>query len=209
MTLPAIISKKQSVETITRLKRSYSILSQAFKMAEVKNGTIDSWTEWDDAEEIINKYLIPEIKGAKSYGKAQNSVLALCYDENSKLHSNANVLFQYSWMDGVHISSPFFTEKTASFLLQDGSCIGLNPKDVEVYVNNVFVDVNGPKPPNIAGEDLFFFTIDNNALRPYGYNWNYEDMISSSVTNACNRKSFHGGFVCAARVISDGWQIKY
>ncbi len=217
MTLPAIIQKKNEIETVTKLKKSYSVLNQAFKMAEVKYGDISDWAEWNDAEVILDKYIIPEIRGVKKYGKATNSKLALCYEPNFKLHNpETDNSSQYTWMDGVHISSPFFTNKTASFKLNDGSCIGLNPSkelptedsDDLRFFYNIFIDINGMRGPNVAGEDLFFFTINNNAIRPYGYNWSYDD-ISSTKDNACNRKANLGGYTCAARIMSDGWTIKY
>lgn len=212
MTLPAIIQKKNEIETVTKLKKSYSVLNQAFKMAEVKYGDISDWAEWNDAEVILDKYIIPEIRGVKKYGKATNSKLALCYEPNFKLHNpETDNSSQYTWMDGVYISSPFFTNKTASFKLNDGSCIGLNPNtiyDNSRYHYNIMIDINGVSGPNIAGEDLFFFTIHNNVLRPFGYDWSSGD-ITSTKNNACNRKAALGGYTCAARIMSEGWEIKY
>ena len=221
LTLPAIIQKQQKVEAVTRLKKSYSLINQAFKMAESKNGPIDSWAEWDDAEVILDKYIIPEIRGAKKYGKATDSRLALCYDANSKSHIyGEDKVTQYTWFNGVYISSPFYKNVTASFKLPDGSCIGLNPssyKDENVedsgvlttYGTNIFIDINSSKGPNIAGDDLFFFVLDKNTIRSYGYNWPKEDIASQSKSNSCHRKSNLGGYTCAARIMSEGWQIKY
>lgn len=213
MTLPAIIQKKNNAETLAKLKKAYSTINQAFKMAEVKYGDIADWAEWDDAEVILDKYIIPEIKGAKKYGKAQNNKLALCYDSSFKLHNptgeNAS---QYTWLSGTYISTPFLANQTASLKMADGSCLGLNPlndmNDIR-FNSNIFIDINGMKGPNIAGEDLFFFVIEGNTIRPYGYDLDFNSISSSSENNACNRKSKLGGYTCAAKIMSDGWQIKY
>lgn len=211
MTLPALKAKHEKIETVTRLKTAYSVINQAFKMAEAKNGDIDSWAEWDDAELIIKKYIIPEIKGAKYYGLAEDKKLALCYDKNFKLHNaQSDNASQYTWMDNVFMASPF-QDKTVSFSLSNGICIGLNPSSglaEERFNRNVFVDINGMKGPNIAGYDLFFFTIENNTLRPYGYNLSDEELIGTH-SNACNPKATCGGYTCAARIMSEGWQINY
>ena len=212
MTLPALKAKHEKIETVTRLKTAYSVINQAFKMAEAKNGDIDSWAEWDDAEVIIKKYIIPEIKGAKYYGLAEDEKLALCYDKNFKLHNaQSDNASQYTWMDNVFMASPF-QDKTVSFSLSNGICIGLNPSSGladERFNRNVFVDINGMKGPNIAGYDLFFFVTDKNTIKPYGWDWSYEDIIGTEKDNACNSKAQLGGYTCAARIMSEGWQINY
>lgn len=217
MTMPAIIRKQQKIATVTRLKKSYSIINQAFKMAEAKNGPIESWAEWNDAEVILDKYIIPEIRGSKKYGKAVIDRLALCYDPNSKLHG-VDIQSQYVWMSGVFIATPFIKGKTASFKLPDGSCIGLNPFYEYIDTNgnldkrfayNIFVDINNVKGPNVAGEDLFFFVVDKNVIKPYGYNLSDEFVSGASKGNSCNRKAPVSGYTCAARIMRDGWKIKY
>jgi len=217
MTMPTLIQKHQKVETVTRLKKSYSVISQAFAAAQAKHGDIADWAEWDDAEVILDKYIIPELRGTKKYGKASNDKRPLCYDSNIKQHNTgSNNSSQYVWLDGVYITSPFFANQTSSVKLVDGSCLGLNPTNIVSdypsnyeYQRRIFIDVNGSQGPNIAGEDLFFFTIVNNTIRPYGYNWSEQELSNAGKQNACNRKATYGGLVCAARIIGDGWTIKY
>lgn len=209
MTLPALKAKHEKIETVTRLKTAYSVINQAFKMAEAKNGDIDSWAEWDDAELIIKKYIIPEIKGAKYYGLAQKSTLALCYDKNFKLHNaQTDNSSQYTWLDDVYITTPFIRNITGSLAFTNGICIGLNPVRAD-NGQKIFVDINGMKGPNKAGYDLFFFVIVNNSIKPYGWDWSYEELTGSGRQNACNLKAKYGGEVCAARIMSEGWQINY
>ena len=65
----------------------------------------------------------------------------------------------------------------------------------------VFVDLNGTKPPNTFGKDVFYFTISftENVVRPNGYN------ASKSTINASCQTT---GQTCAAKIIADGWKIK-
>ena len=115
---------------------------------------------------------------------------------------------QYGWMDKNYISSPFISGETASFQLSDGTCIGLNPEG-KGYAKFIFIDINGSsKGPNMAGYDLFFFLIKDNSIKPYGYDKKSE-ALSNVSTNSCNLNAPVGGFVCAAKIIKDGWKIKY
>ena len=50
MTLPVLMGKYVERERITALKKTYSLLQQAFEIAVVKNGTPDSWGLSNDAD---------------------------------------------------------------------------------------------------------------------------------------------------------------
>lgn len=73
-----------------------------------------------------------------------------------------------------------------------------------VYTSNqtVYIDVNGTKPPNTFGKDVFYFNVDfeNGFVRPRGYNF-----PKAYVDNNC--KTY--GATCVAKIISDGWEINY
>lgn len=66
MTLPTVINQYNKIVTVTRLQKSYTVFSQAIKMAEVKYGPAREWPDWNDAEIILDKYIIPELNGAKN-----------------------------------------------------------------------------------------------------------------------------------------------
>lgn len=208
ITLPTLINTYKKAVTISQLKKSYSILEQTIKMAERDYGTINDWEEWNDAEPILNKYFLPYLKGAKVYGKTSDYKKAMCYEPNSKLFTNADDGHLYNWLDGVHIATPFYN-KTASIRLSDGTCIGLNPSGV-AYDKYVSIDINGSsRGPNIAGKDLFFYTITSKGIKPVGYDWDYDTLSQTSTRNACNNSATFGGLVCAAKIMAEGWKINY
>ena len=71
MTIPTLVRNNQEHQTIAKLKATYSILSQAMKVAEMKNGPMDEWTteRWTEkgASDIAEK-LLPYFKVLKDCG---------------------------------------------------------------------------------------------------------------------------------------------
>ena len=53
MTLPSLIGNYKKKQTVTQLKKSYTVLSQAVKMSELKNGSIDYWDYTLPAKEFF------------------------------------------------------------------------------------------------------------------------------------------------------------
>ncbi len=212
--MPSLIQNYQKKITAAKLKKSYSTISNAFRLAEAKHGNIFEWSEWDDAESIIHKYLVPELSGTKEFGKSKNGYFSMCYNQGDAGHGFETELpRQYNWMDGIQISTPFYSNITASVRLADGSCIGINPALNGLNSNYwyfVAIDINGPKEPNIAGKDLFLFSINKKGfIEPRGNTLSYDELSSKSKNGSCNKESFTGGGFCAAKIIRDNWEIKY
>lgn len=208
MTLPSLIMNYRKKQVVSQLKKSYSVLEQTIKMAEKDNGPVNDWAEWDDAEEILNKYFKPYLSGSKVYPASNTSKKSMCYEVSNKVFGKDNL---YNWLDGVYITSPFSDNNTASIKLADGSCIGLNNNLETNYAKNIFIDINGSQTkPNIAGKDLFFFYVNEQGfIKPYGDTLEQEELTSPSTTNSCNQQAKLGGFTCAARIMSEGWEINY
>ena len=211
LTIPTLVANYKKQMIISQLKATYSILNQAFKMAEVKNGPIDTWTGWNSSATILEQYILPEIKGAQYYGMSGDKgwKKPMCYDETVKLQTGHQC--QYTWFPGArsYMSTPMGWY-TSSFKLPNGACVGLNPNNYTPY--HLFIDVNGGKGPNAAGKDLFIFIIDNNQIQPFGFNLT-DDEINNGTgvpgTYRCGRKNNTVGYTCATRIIRDGWKINY
>ena len=202
MTLPSVIGKYQKQEMLVRLKRTYTLLNQALMLAANKYGEPKDWTDWNSSEKIINNYFAPEFKVNKIYEPVKNGGAGqgICYSSGSKTG------VPYKWLNGIGISSPMNTE-TTSFMTMDGICIGLYSESAANAT--FFVDVNGRvNGPNMAGKDLFFFVLNGNTIKPYGYKWKIED-ITSNKASACSLKSpVAAGYVCAAKIMHDNWEMK-
>ncbi len=213
MTLPTLIKNHQRKETEARLKKAYSTISQAFMAAQAKHGEVKDWPEWDNAEYILEYYIKPELKGTKVFPSSSETASNLmCFEGEfvgSYINGNKDST-QYGWMDNVYISSPFLKNDTASIKLMDGTCIGLNSNKNKDYPKQLFIDTNGSyRRPNKAGYDLFFFTVDGNMILPWGHDLPVETLTDVSTKNSCNQKAKFGGRSCAAKIMGDGWTIKY
>ena len=57
LTIPNLLQKHQEQETVTRLKKAYSTLSQTTAKAIADNGPISTWEV--DNETFADKYLLP------------------------------------------------------------------------------------------------------------------------------------------------------
>ena len=197
MTLPAITAKTEKQQTLAKLKKAYSVLSQGIKQSELDNGEISTWpvgAEITDVNVYFEKYWKPYYKNPKICSSAvscgYDSLLAWKNLNGDKTGwtvetSESRVLFMLA--DGTLIFSP------RNSWTEDGS---------ESYVNLFYVDLNGSKNPNVLGKDVFLFTLaDNKMLRPYCYNKEYKDL-------KCNKNSGGNYNCCTAKIIADGWQIK-
>ena len=102
-----------------------------------------------------------------------------------------------------------FNKNTSVVILQD---ISANDENEDKVIAKVFIDVNGAAVPNRIGIDVFLFGLSNNGiLVPAGsekYNDNtFSDSVNSYTTDCQN--NITTGLSCAARVMADGWKIKY
>ena len=77
-----------------------------------------------------------------------------------------------------------------------------NPEAGNKVVLQFLIDVNGSdKKPNAYGKDIFEFSLtDSCKVVPYGLKTYKTDCVKGNVTD---------GRACAARVVADGWKIKY
>lgn len=160
MTIPTLINNSQDRETVSKLKKDYTTLAQAFKLSINDNGSVDTWglsSNWasQDAINIYNK-LSPYLKIIKSCGNSTG-----CFATNYKL------------LNGSNISQQSFDSDTglAKFVLSDGSAVAMGSYgDCTDYngtsnmlkdlCGEMYIDINGAKSPNIVGRDTFYFYIN-------------------------------------------------
>lgn len=145
LTMPALMQHNKKVETTARLKKFYSMMSQAIMMSELDHGDSLTWnkaqadlkddegnTDYEGQAnaswEYWSTYLAPYIK----YNKAEKGV----YDsENPDKYFETKVYFA----DG------------STMTMHNGSAIDL------------YFDVNGDTKPNALGRDIFDFIINTSS----------------------------------------------
>ncbi len=208
MTLPSLIGKWQKKVTIANLKKSYTILSQLVLRSQEDNGPaflasnkVDAkttevffytyWLPYFNSPTVgINKLYTTSTPYKTLTGDIENMGVYTSYEQGRLL---------FSTLDGTTYYVLIMAWKAEHD--EDGNFIS----QTAVYTTSqkVYVDLNGPKPPNTYGKDVFLFTVDfdKNIVRPAGY-MNTENQINSN----CSLKG--SGNTCAAKIIRDGWEIR-
>lgn len=185
MTLPTLIQNYKKKEASTKIKKFYSMMSQAILLSEAHNGPISDWSHperiADDDNELIanpkdrveffNKYLKPYLKTIKS-----ESV-----DENDN-----------------------------TVILSDGSIIRLSSG----YCTGLVYDINGDKTPNSYGRDWVYFIICPDSAKG-GYidkNHNFSVYYQryagtksrDELVDGCKKDSRE----CSVLLMFDNWEFK-
>lgn len=221
MTLPSLIGNYQKTQTVNQLKKIYSELNQAIRMAESEYGTMDSWdfTDFPTAnarnEYFGENYLFKNIK-----------VVQKCVPTSAKCWKDPVSIDGVPYRGGAYINAT--APGKATFVTASGY-------SVHYWVHGTgdggwfWVDINGPKRGNsVVGKDVFPFGFSwglraNSIYRPgfypvgLKYTENHptrDDLMNGTMPElpefVCKKgtgQTSAGGF-CGAVIMLDGWQIK-
>ena len=209
MTLPAIIQKNQKTVAVTRIKKTYALLLQAFNSAQVDadpNGlTMLSYLSVVDEENdqkaltfFVENYIKSKFKIIKDYGYVTSSSAGLpnYYPLNGVIDADGNT---------------FYGSKKYIFILSDGSIIyiGIGGDTTTARYLVAHIDINGVQKPNTIGKDVFcmvfffpkvnsvkFFTLDKQKTR-------------ADYLRTCNKSAGTiDSRTCGALLQHDGWEMK-
>lgn len=191
MTIPALMNNVKNTEAISKLKKTYSILSQATLYVSNDNGDYINWNITDvtqaGADDFYNLYK-PYLKIIKDCGSSNG-----CWSQTKNL-SGVNIgnstgigspRHVFTLNDGTNISIDIFTTPTTAIF---GVSSNFNYNAAVFYV-----DVNGNKNPNILGRDVFVLVLNQKGLYPAGKDDKSLD---------CNTSS--AGYSCASKVLDEG-----
>ena len=216
LTIPTLISNYNKRQTVTKLKQTYSILSQALTMAQVKDGDPTTWdvagiygttvgdpnfNREEAIEKFVTKYLVPYMKVSKTYGNANASEIN--YDgfyAPSGAIANAYTRGYYLLLsNNVLVLTSIGTSNCVGGTNPDGSCVSTEYRNIIFYV-----DLNGYSKPNALGKDVFLMTF-NLQNKQFGfYNPGYSNR--TSILRNCSTDSSASN--CGYLIYLDGWQIK-
>ncbi|MBR6164080.1 type II secretion system protein [bacterium] len=185
LTVPTLINKTNNQETVSKLKKTYSTLSQTTNLIIAEEGLPkNNWaTTNKNVYDMYKKYL----NNAKECGYSSN-----CFSQELRGLYSQSVY-----------SSKSINSDTSMLVLADGTQILFGSADSTCQVNGagngtqngcarVWVDLNGMKKPNTFGKDVFEFVLKENGLYPAGCD-----------VNACNNNN-SSGFGCACKVLREG-----
>ena len=207
MTLPTLIQKQQEKVTVARLKKIYSVLQQSYMLMELNYGSIDTWANVAPTEstneaqsqsvKFITDRFVENMKKGKVCTHAQAEKCGFV-----AVVKNLAETTTYS-ITGLGYRA-YWTAMDANFGLTVGSfdCSSINgsTKQLQSTCGNIYADINGNKPPNAFGKDIFLFYLTKYGIVPYGV----QNATSSPFETNCNMStvsSWTAGYGCTAWVI--------
>lgn len=203
MTLPSIIQRKQEKVTVNQLKKSYSLLQQVYERMVYEIGSDPrDWGMTGMYEEnshiiMANKF-VPYFKVIQNcIGKDASFTKKHCVDDST--YASPQNYASVRIIDGTTL---IFRHWTGQCNWKWGTT-----KALENVCGEIIVDLNGPKSPNMLGQDLFAFYLTNYGVIPVGM----QAETTYSFIKACNLSvgpwgtnlggSFGNGFGCTAWVL--------
>ena len=213
MTLPSLIGNYQKHVTVNKLKKVYTVLSQLVIKAQEENGPAYFSTSEEIDPDVMKKFF-------NTYWKPYFNSATVTAEHKNPFNNGQNN-GAYTNMNNTHLDIATYTNYSAGrvfFTTNDGTAYFLiMVKWVPVYdddgnkisslfnyaaTQNVYADINGIKPPNIIGKDVFMFIVDfdKNIVRANGY-----DKTNDEINTNCSHSGT--GAYCAAKIMQDGWTI--
>lgn len=164
LTIPTLVHKYQDKKTVTILKETYALLSQAY-LKTADNGPPETW-DWSKAPDLI----MSNLNLARKCGKGEG-----CF-ANETYKTLAGQIFQES----INPSSNKSNNAKYKYLLSNGVSVMIRPWQGKCTTNcgngnlensfcaYVIVDINGEKAPNQFGIDTFTFLATKYDIYPSG-----------------------------------------
>lgn len=239
LTLPTLITNYKNKVYVNQLKATLSTLSTGINKLMIDSGCegsdlmctglfpnkIDA-TYYDNLDKAVKK-AFKEVKSCTNNSKeCEYSVNGLNY----KFHTSQSNLGVTSGSSGDFNSKGMYTyilPNGVIFYIANRKCTQTSYPTISTKLQyrcaDVAFDVNGKKSPNIWGRDLFYYTVaQDGTFYPYGgvefakffsgdswENSNYYYLKSALNNNNCDTEKSSIGYACAARIMNDGWVMKY
>ena len=195
MTMQSLVANYEKKRTATAVKKAYSELSQALKLAEVDYGDMEYWdypdgTDVEENKAFVNRYITPYYKGVTML---QDGMIS-------------------GW-SGISVTG-------INFISSNGTIFSGKPNSTNAFY--VLIDVNGFKKPNKMGTDIFYFATSTGKLMPdgwedgltremilNGYSHNggstYTCKTAKSESDDATLQARHA---CTSLLMIDGWEFK-
>lgn len=156
MTLPTVIQNYQEKAAVTKLKKMYSTLQQAYLMNkaldEIKLGQTQATNAVAAAE--VAAIFVPYLHISRDCGTDKpGCVYSGYYKAISGTDKN---MYEYGGLAAYRV------------ILNDGSSIWFRKTTGSGNPATIFYDINGENPPNVHGKDLFRFEVVNDRILPEG-----------------------------------------
>lgn len=211
LTMPVLTEKVNNIIMVNKLKKMYSVMSQAMMFTAAKDGDYNSLSVSNsDFNSLRNIYLTtlkPQFKITKECFDT-----AGCWAKETKTLGN---VYPYCYRQGIGIGYDIVVFNTSDgynvivdaygYSTVDDGRLGVKIpyKGSDVLV--VYVDVNGYNNPNVIGKDTFLFVFTPEiGFVPAG-----RDLDDAEVNANCSTsdKTNMGSQYCFEKLIRNNWKI--
>lgn len=219
LTIPILSQNADEKATVTALKKAYSTLSQAYKLAEQDNGSPDTWGIVASSPPNGDAPMLNNIKPYLNLAKDCTSGSKGCFPTGVDYLYLGPPFGSFGIFDNQTYPKIRLSNGTSIFAVaSSASCSSPGGGTTDALQNvcgTYRVDINGNKGPNQLGRDLFVFYLTRDGIIPYGSQPEAVFPFSSS----CRDKSNQTGLGCTAWVLFNenldylhcntlGWGIK-
>lgn len=181
LTVPSLIHNSNKQETLTGIKKAYSVLQQSlFKINENNGYSAGDYTYLaDDTSTFIDEFT----KVVSTAKKGDNFDNYECLNSDGDYKYSGNGYKYIITADGI---------KYAAMKRHNMTIYGLSEEDQANALVVIIADINGEKKPNKYGDDTFFFYLVNKkGIVPAG----------SSFSTDCQRGD--RGFSCGGKFLRE------
>ena len=210
MTMPALIQNYRKSVVENKLKSEYSLISNAIRMSEAKNGSSEDWATCDEdnsfecTKSFFDTYLAPELKTVKICG---NDNKEECWTEPVSLSGKKGYL------------SPLI-DMGLTAILSNGTSLYMwaGGQNSEAAHLQIWFDIDGPtKGKGIIGADVFgtitFFKA-REEIRAGTFMQGCAKLLDvdnykNDTEYGCSKDvdTQFAGFYCGALIEQNGWKI--
>ena len=189
-TIPTLINNTKKQEYVAGLKKANSVLSQAvYKIGQNKGYPVGDYSFFEDVD------FVDELAKVTNVVKKCNS--NSCFPDYSSYKRLGGDSFDNMGQDKSAILAD---GQILGYLFVNGvwsvdklsPLFGLTEDDTRNAIGRVIIDVNGNKPPNVMGRDVFFFVLVNG-----------KGIIPAGADNSANCNKNNYGYTCTAKVLRE------
>lgn len=161
LTMPSLIAKNQEKVTVTRLKKEYSTISQAYTMVLMNDGKFSDWFTGTETTAEAGEIFYEKMKKHLNVAKDCNTGTG-CFSEGI-----------IKTLDGRDYNNYNNNTNEPKIILADGSSWMFYVSNINCvdnnYCGNIKVDIDGPKKGSYTfGKDVFLFYITPQRIFPEG-----------------------------------------
>ncbi len=159
LTVPNLIAKYHEQETVSRVKKAYSIVTQAWNKYQVDNGCIGKVANcFSSGDSIYNQGPFQEkFLGYFAYVQkipVNQSLTNIDWLPDKAYNIDGSTITNSNYWMGV-TKNPGSSSVTTFFTLADGMIFHFQMPDNNAKSGFMFFDTNGKKGPNRIGKDQF------------------------------------------------------